>query len=90
MTSLFVASWVPMTSSVLVTLITSCDSLVKSTVTSSCFSLMLATKVLNPWFHVFKNREFKHVIKTFSKCLPDRTKVHPRNDIYFSTLGGTE
>ena len=86
-TIIFIASWVPMTLSVYTALFcTYCDSRMKGGLTTAALSLMMITKLLNPWLYILQNRDFKNAVKSTVKCKCRRVSVSPESTVYFTSF----
>ena len=59
-----------------------CHVTLKGTMTLLALSMMMITKILNPWIYVLKNKDFKNAVKGHCK----RAQVAPETDVYLTNL----
>ena len=84
---LSIASWVPVTVSIYVSLFClTCGNLTKGKITSVTVAFMLITKILNPWIYCLRNRHFRSVFKMSIKGKCHRRQVRPESNIYFTNM----
>ena len=82
---LFIASWIPMTVSIYVSLLcVTCGRAIKGTICAVTVNFMLVIKILNPWLYFLRNRYFRSILKRSMKAKCYRARVKPERDIYFT------
>ena len=86
-TIIFVATWVPMTLYVYISLFCSqCASNTKGLLTVAALSIMMVTKLLNPWIYILQNRDFKNAVKSTVKCKCCSAPVSPKTSVFFTSF----